>query len=149
MKSLWYNGPYWDNMRIKTQSWMLLIILALIVAFAAGVRQGLSVEKENASRLANLLKLTPSPLPSFGYHAVIDQYCGVSYMLPDYITSASAEIDSTCDNVDGTRSASLTQNGYIQIPITNNWGYVVNDMWFRIPHNLVDLVKRTIQTISP
>lgn len=143
----WYNAIV-SNMKLKSQSWMLLVGLSLIVAFAAGIRQGLSVEKENGRRQNEILKLTPSPTPSFGYRVVQDERCGVSYLRPEYITSDSSIISITCDNTDGTRSADLTKEGYVETPVYKD-GYLSQSVWIKTTENLLNLVNRSIQIDTP
>lgn len=144
---VWYNAIV-EHMKLKSQSWVLLVGLALIVAFAAGIRQGLLVEKENGRRHSVILKLTPSPTPSFGYRVVQDERCGVSYLTPDYIASESSTTSITCDNTDGTRSADLAKEGYIETPVYTD-GYLSQTVWIKTAKNLLDLVNRSIQMVTP
>jgi hypothetical protein len=132
-------------MKLKSQSWILLLGLALIVAFAAGIRQGSSVEKENVRRQNEILKLTPSPEPSFKYHIIKNERCGVTYLLPDHIASESSKVDIVCDDVEGTRSSSLVHDGYTGIPVNGN----EQTIWVKVPQNLLELVTRSLRKIIP
>lgn len=114
---------------MKLQSWLLLAILAILVAFAAGIRQGIAVEKKNSK----VLRL----------YETVDQKCGVQYLLPETVAPDSKVVSINCEAQASGAAALLTKEGYTSVHVATSGG--VMDVWMRTPQELELLIKRTMR----
>ncbi len=135
---------------MKIQSWLLLALLAIVVAFAAGIRQGMSVERRNIAKVEQLRVQTPTTLPSptqpIEFKNVVDDKCNVRYLLPSSLASASGVISINCDKLSSSASAELQEQGYSAVTVAS--GAANLDMWVKAPKHLETLLLRTIQSNS-
>lgn len=118
--------------KMKFQSWLLLAILAILVAFAAGIRQGVSVEKKNSKAVR--------------FYEVSDKKCGVRYLLPDTVTLDSETISINCDVQASGAAAMLTKEGFSPVSVATSGG--VMKVWMRAPQELGLLLQRTTKSIN-
>jgi hypothetical protein len=115
--------------KMKLQSWLLLAVLAILVAFAAGIRQGIAVEKKN-SKILRLYK-------------TVDQKCRVQYLLPETVVPDSKVISINCDAQASGAAALLTQEGYTPVSVATSGG--VMKVWMRAPQELDLLIQSTMR----
>lgn len=135
--------------RMKFQSWLLLAVLAVVVSFAAGIRQGISVEKQNGiQQRAQEAKVqpTPTPLPAAHFLEVVDTQCGVQYLLPDSVASGSGLVQINCKAQDSSIAAKLQKQGYQSVPIASDSATV--DIWVKAPRELELLLQRTMRSME-
>lgn len=136
-------------MKKKIQPWLLLYILGLLVAFAAGARQGGRVGRENTNKLERLvqdLKSTPVAVPTFpptlfNVTGVIP--CGVRFLLPESVSTESAGILVHCEDNNLPEAEILQKDGYVRTPVpkSNPLMYV----WIKSPPELKDSIEMSIQ----
>lgn len=119
--------------KMKFQSWLLLAVLAILVAFAAGIRQGIAVEKKN-SKAVNLFE-------------VADKKCGVQYLLPDTIASDSETISIKCDVQASDTATMFTKGGYVLVDVASSSASM--KVWVKAPPELQLLLQNTIKLINP
>lgn len=119
--------------KMKLQSWLLLAVLAILVSFAAGIRQGISVEKKNSKAVR--------------FYEVSDKKCGVRYLLPDTVTLDSETISINCDAQASGAATLLTQEGYTPVSVATSGG--VMKVWMRAPQELQLLLQSTLKSINP
>ena len=137
-------------MKLKPQSKVLLLGLAFVATFAAGVKQGIFVQNQNAKQEKTIetdkLKLIPSPTPNSGFHMATNTQCNVQYLLPDYIATDSSKVAIKCEGVDFDEQK-VQAEGYIQLPlrIDNPYQYV----WIKTSPELKQLIQNTISSFSP
>lgn len=134
--------------KMKLQSWLLLAVLAVVAAFAAGIRQGISVERRNILKEQNLrvqsVATTPSPTQPVDFKDMVDEKCNIRYLLPSNIASDSGTISINCDTPNSTTSAKLQEQGYMAVSVASKPAKL--DMWIKAPKNLESLILRTIQS---
>lgn len=118
--------------KMKLQSWLLLVTLAIIVAFAAGIRQGVNVEKKNSK--------------ATHYYEVADHKCGVRYLLPDTVTQNLEPISINCDTQASGSAAMLAKQGYTSMDVASSSGSM--QVWVRAPQELILLLQSTIRLIE-
>ncbi len=133
---------------MKPQSWLLLVLLAIVAAFAAGVRQGVHVERRNIAKEQQLrsqsVTILPSPTEPIEFKNVVDDKCNVRYLLPSSLASGSGMISINCDKLDASVSAKLEQQGFTVVSIASAGAKL--KMWIKAPKNLESLILRTIQS---
>ena len=117
---------------MKLQSWLLLAVLAIIVAFAAGIRQGVAVEKKNSK----VLRL----------YQTVDQKCGVQYLLPETVVPNSERISINCDAQASGAAAMLTKEGYTPVSVATSGG--VMKVWMKAPQELELLIQSSMRVVG-
>lgn len=135
---------------MKPQSWILLIVLATVVSFAAGLRQGVTVERRNITQQASLSKVvapTTTPLVTQHFYQVFNDACGLQFVLPGNFSSDSAQLDVICAQQTSTTAAQLKENGYKRTAIASGAGEL--DVWIKSPPDLQLLIDQTIKVITP
>ena len=134
---------------MKFQSWLLLAVLAVIVSFAAGIRQGISVEKQNSiQQRAQGAKVQPisTSVPAADFLEVVDTQCGVQYLLPDSVASGSGLVQINCKAQDSSIAAKLQKQGYQSVSIASDSATV--DIWVKAPRELELLLRRTMRSMA-
>ena len=118
--------------KMKLQSWLLLAILAILVAFAAGIRQGIAVEKKNSMVVH--------------FYEVADKKCGIQYLLPDTVVPESQVVSVNCDAQASGAAAMLTKNGYTPVTVATSGG--VMKVWMRAPQELELLIQSSMRVVD-
>jgi len=127
-----YNRTIDPMGKMKLQSWLLLAVLAILVAFAAGIRQGVSVEKKNGK----ILRL----------YETVDQKCGVQYLLPETVEPDPKVISIICEAQASGTAAMLTKEGYTPVSVATSGG--VMKVWMRAPQELELLINRSMRSME-
>ena len=118
--------------KMKLQSWLLLAILAILVSFAAGIRQGVNVEKKN-NKVVHFYDAT-------------DRKCGVRYLLPDTVTLDSGTISINCEAQASGSATTLMKEGYTPVSVATSGG--VMSVWMRAPQELELLIQSSMRVVD-
>lgn len=134
--------------KMKARSWILLFVLALVVAFAAGVRQGYIVAERNMQNRAMwsnqegaVGNRTPLSLPPL--REVTNTQCGVTYLMPESIASASGLFDVRCDQSASDAAVLWPKSGYQTISLASPGGTMT--FWIKSPAELMTLMTHTLK----
>ncbi len=135
---------------MRARSWVLLALLALVVAFAAGVRQGYSVNSKNLARLQELMSQKDAQNKAtyaLSLVEVANDKCNVSYLYPEVTSSNEATLEMLCD-LPASREASLRrEQGYVEVSVSSSSGRM--SVWIKAAPNIAQLVSRTLTYITP
>lgn len=139
---------------MKLRSWLILIVLITLVAFAAGIRQGMHVERSNTTQLLKAQETVErtsqdvsDDQTTLSYAIFEDSECGVRFLLPEGVSSNSGTFGFECGTFDATRAAQLINQEYQQI-LTASESARLQDVWIKAEPNLFMLITETIKTID-
>lgn len=118
--------------KMKLQSWLFLVVLVILVSFAAGIRQGISVEKKNSK----ILRLNET----------VDQKCGVQYLLPETVPPDTTVVSLNCDTQASSAATMLTKEGYTPVSVATSGG--VMKVWMRAPQELELLIQSSMKVVD-
>lgn len=131
-------------------SWTVLGVLFGFAMLGFGIKQGMNVGEENARNKIkherDVEKLTPTATPKptsvIGYKITFDGECGVSYLLPENISSREANVSLVCNRRTASQEAALKKNGYALTTLPNK------RVWIKSENHLGELIRRTIETLD-